>query len=73
MRPAYESHNRTIREWWYHGKIYRIGGPALESDRGKKEWWLEGEHYKDMNSYWKECIERGYVSPDSIEVLSELI
>jgi hypothetical protein len=34
-----------IEEWWIHGKLHRIDGPAIEYPSGRKEWWINDEEF----------------------------
>ncbi len=36
------------RSWWKHGKMHRIGGPALIIDNGLSEWWVDGVQYSEI-------------------------
>lgn len=34
-----------VKEWWYHGHLHRIGGPAIINPSGK-QYWLFGKRHR---------------------------
>ena len=35
-----------IKWWYFHGKLHRIGGPAIEYANGSKKWCVDGELHR---------------------------
>jgi hypothetical protein len=31
-----------VEEWWVHGKLHRINGPAVTLIDGEMQWWRDG-------------------------------
>lgn len=48
--PAIESLDGRHREYWEHGKLHRVDGPAvIDLDDDYEEWWLEGKRVANPN------------------------
>lgn len=48
--PAYKTD--ILEDWYYHGKLHRIGGPASVDKYGQKWWYIHGVlHREDGPAY----------------------
>lgn len=41
-------------EWWHHGKVHRLDGPAIEYYDGRKEWWVNNWPVTSTIKPWAE-------------------